>query len=338
MTSTPTGQAPDPAMTLRARCADDLIAAAPLVLGFQPADSVVMLTSDGARPFHGRTNLPDRADPPETATAVAEQLVGAALRNGVRSLALLFYSDDERVVRPVWRAVRRAAHRAGLRVVEAVRVERRHYYPLLGDRRLRETAVAYDVAAHPFAAQGVLRGIVVEKDRAALVASVAPDPAAQRQVQDSLDAHQLTGLAPPRTGADRRRWGEWLQRIVRQHVRSGTRLTDEEVARAAWAIQDPRVRDAAWALIERQDAQRHQELWQDVTRRTPDAFAPAPAALLGWAAWQAGNGALAWIAVDRCHEVAPGYSMAAILARCLEEAVPPDTFDADFAWDEGLPA
>ena len=70
----------------------------------------------------------------------------------------------------------------------------------------------------------------------------------------------------------------------------------------------------------------------------PTRWPRRPAALLGWAAWQAGHGALAWIAVDRCREVAPGYGMAAILAGCLEEAVPPDTVECDFEWDEGLPA
>ena len=70
----------------------------------------------------------------------------------------------------------------------------------------------------------------------------------------------------------------------------------------------------------------------------PDALAPAPAALLGWAAWQAGHGAMAWIAIDRCREIDPGYGMASILASCLEQAVPPDSVEGDFAWDEGLPA
>ena len=65
---------------------------------------------------------------------------------------------------------------------------------------------------------------------------------------------------------------------------------------------------------------------------------PPPAALLGWSAWQAGHGALAWIAIDRCRAVDPGYGMATILAGCLDQAVPPDSVECDFEWDEGLPA
>lgn len=325
-------------MTLRARCAEDLIAAAPLVLGFRPADSVVMLTSDGHRPFHARADLPGRSEPTAAAAGVADQLLGSARRNGVRSLALVFFSDDEPAVRRVWSLVRRRSEQQGLRVVEAMRADGRRYYPLLGDRRLREIGVAYDVEAHPFAAEAVLHGIVVEKDREAVVANVAPDPVARGGVEAAIARCALVEEGPPLTGADRRRWGEWLQRVVRRHVADGSTATDDEVARIAWVAQDLRVRDAAWALIARPDADRHRLFWLDVVRRVPDALVPAPAALLGWAAWQAGHGALAWIAVDRCREVAPGYGLAAILARCLEDAVPPDTVGCAFSWDEGLPA
>jgi hypothetical protein len=338
MTLMPTGPVPDPSMTLRARCTEDLIAAAPLVLGFQPTDSVVMLTSDGDRPFHARIDLPSRSEPAAAGGDVADMLLGSARRNGVQSLALVFFSDDERAVRRVWRALRRGSERARLRVVEAVRADGRRYYPLLGDQRAREIGIAYDVASHPFAAHAVLHGIVVEKDRAALVASVAPDRGAQRLVEAVIDRIGLVATAPPSTGSERRRWGEWLQRVVERHVGRGTLATDEEVARVGWVAQDLRVRDAAWALIRRSDAERHQEFWRDVARRMPDPLAAAPAALLGWAAWQAGHGALAWIAVDRCCEVAPDYGMAAILGRCLEQAIAPDSVDCPFDWDEGLPA
>lgn len=325
-------------MTLHVRCTEDLIAAAPLVLGFQPADSVVMLTAEGDHVFHARTSLPTRADPAAAAADVAAMLLGPAHRNGVRRLVFLFFSDDERVVRRVWAALRRGCERSRLRIVDAVRVDDRRYYPLIGDKGLREVGIGYDVAGHPFAAQAVLQGIVVEKDRAAVVASVAPDPGAQAAVGEALVRRGLAEAGPPRTGADRRSWGEWLQRIVGTHTAHETTATDDELARMGWCMQDVRVRDAAWALIRRAEAERHQRFWADVVRRMPAAFVPAPAALLGWAAWQAGHGALAWIAIDRCRAVDPAYGMATILAGCLDQAVPPDSLECDFAWDEGLPA
>lgn len=325
-------------MTLHVRCTEDLIAAAPLVLGFQPADSVVMLTAEGDHVFHARTSLPTRADPAAAATDVAVKLLAPAVRNGIRRVVFLFFSADERVVRRVWAALRRGCERSRLRIVDAVRVDDRRYYPLIGDKLLREVGIDYDVAAHPFAAQAVLQGIVVEKDREAVVASVAPDRGAQESVEAALAHRGLTSVAPPRTGADRRTWGEWLQRIVGRHTARETFATDDELARTGWCLQDVRVRDAAWALIRRPDAERHQVFWADAVRRMPEPLVPPPAALLGWAAWQAGHGALAWSAIDRCRAVDPDYGMATILAGCLDQAVPPDAVACDFAWDLGLPA
>lgn len=329
MTSTP--------LSFRAHSIEDMIAATPIVLRYHPHDDVVMLTAAGDHPFHGRAALPSRSDPvPEW--QVAEHLLGPARRNGIRAVVFLFFSDDERTVRRVWRALRSGCDRAGMIVVEAVRVGGDRYHPLRADRRSRDDGVHYDVSSHPFVAQAVLHGIVVEKDRDALAATTAPDPAACAETQRAIVRERLGDTVPPRSGAERRRWGDWLQRLVLEHVRAGTTATSPEVARVGWAIQDVRVRDAAWALIRRPEAQGHQAFWLDVVRRTPDRFRAAPAALLGWAAWQSGHGALAWIAVDRCQEVDPDYSMAALLARLLEEAVPPDAVDERFAWDEGLPA
>lgn len=342
MTSTPT--APDPApdpdqpLTFRVRCVDDLIALAPIVVGFHPADDVVMMASDGERPFHARVDLPPAGVSREDVALLADLLLAPVGRHGIRGLAFVFFSDDDRAVRRVWSALRRRAERAGIHVQDAVRVDGARYYPLLGDARRRETGVAYDVSTHPFFAHAVLHGLVVEKDRASLAAGVRPDPGHQADVARALAAAGLTDLDPPRTGVDRRRWGDWLRGLVLRHVGARSRPTADEVARIAWAVQDLRVRDAAWGLIERAGARAHQEFWLDVARRVPEPMTAAPVALLGWAAWRAGNGALAWIAVDRCREVAPGYGMATILAGMLEQAVAPDTLDDALAWDEGLPA
>lgn len=325
-------------MTLRVHCTEDLLAAAPVVLGFRPVDSVVMLIADGDHVFHARTDLPSRADPYDAALGVAASLLGPATRNGARSVVFLFFSDDEVVVRRVWSALRRGCERARLRVVEAVRADGRRYYPLRGDRQLRELGVAYDLGAHPFLASAVMHGIVIEDDRESLAAGVTPDPAAQQAVGAAFDRAGLDAAPPPATGSERRHWGEWLRQVVEGHVATATTATDEEVARIGWAAQDLRVRDAAWALLRRADAREHAEFWRDVTRRTPDHLAAAPAALLGWAAWRAGHGALAWIAIDRCRTVAPGYALAGILAGLLDRAVPPDSLDPAIAWDEGLPA
>ena len=78
--------------------------------------------------------------------------------------------------------------------------------------------------------------------------------------------------------------------------------------------------------MSRDDAARHLRLWTDAVQRAPDDLVAAPAALLGLAAWLAGNGALAWCAVDRCQTVDPGNTLAELVADMLTHAVPPSTW------------
>src|SRR5437764_85511 len=71
----------------------------------------------------------------------------------------------------------------------------------------------------------------------------------------------------------------------------------------------------------------HVDLWRDVVRRArPDLAAPA-AALLGFTAWRAGDGTLAWFAVQRALSEDPEYSLAHLMAEALLRALPPSALD-----------
>ena len=69
--------------------------------------------------------------------------------------------------------------------------------------------------------------------------------------------------------------------------------------------------------------------WSDVVRRGPTPLLAAPAALLAFAAWQAGHGALAWCALDRCGEADARYPLAELVTHALERAVPPDVWEEE---------
>ena len=78
-------------------------------------------------------------------------------------------------------------------------------------------------------------------------------------------------------------------------------------------------RDVAWAEITRANSAGHVDLWRELVRRSPRDLLPGPASLLAFAAWQHGDGALAWCAIDRCLEVDPDYSMAHYVAEVLNQ-------------------
>ena len=69
--------------------------------------------------------------------------------------------------------------------------------------------------------------------------------------------------------------------------------------------------------------QAHLSLWADIVRRTDGPWLPAPASLLAFTAWQAGDGTLANIALDRALGADPEYSMALLLRDILTAGVPP---------------
>jgi len=92
------------------------------------------------------------------------------------------------------------------------------------------------------------------------------------------------------------------------------------------AIRAPAVRDGAWTPVHRAVARDHVRLWTDAVRRAPARVRGSAAAVLAFAAWTAGDGALAWCAVDRCVEVDPTNSLAELVGDLLQGAVPPDAF------------
>jgi hypothetical protein len=83
------------------------------------------------------------------------------------------------------------------------------------------------------------------------------------------------------------------------------------------------VRDDAWARMLPEYNAAHTRLWADLTRLAPPGYVAAPASLLAFVAWQAGDGALANVALDRALADNRRYSMARLLRRALDSGAPP---------------
>jgi hypothetical protein len=293
--------------TLTARTPEDVLAAVPVVLGFEPRDSVVMLTFGGVETFHARVDLP----PPRDADEAVALLLDPAVRHRVSRVVLVVYGDDGPAATTVVRRLRRAFAGAGIDVVEVLRAHGGRWFAP-GRPDAPPGGVPYDVGGHRFRAQAVVEGIVVHGSRAALEAVLRPRPDA---VADVARALRRAAPSPPDEIAD----------LVDTRLDAG-RFTDAELSRVLLGLHEPTGRDAAWAAMSRDGAARHVRLWTDAVQRAPDELVAGPAAVLGLAAWLAGHGALAWCAVDRCRAVDPDNSLARLVAEVLTHAVPPSAW------------
>jgi hypothetical protein len=321
-----TPAAPDPS-TFVARTPTDLIAVVPAVLGFHPQDSVVLLTfgpPGGA--FHARVDLPVAAAEQE---AVAEVLLDAVVSNGVRRAAVLLYTDDVE-----------AAHQQGMLlmerllvqdvdVIEVLRVDDGHWHPVPEDGSL---GTAYELETHPFTAQRVYEGHVVRRDREELADSLVGTDH-DDAVEVALAATRFADLvaASPKVGGTvhelLREEGRWLRRRLRARPDDRSRLDPRDAGRVLVLASLTPTRDVALAAVNRQNSEPHVDFWLEMVRRSPRELLPGPASLLAFAAWQHGDGALAWCAIDRCLEVDPDDALAHSVAEMLTRAVPPTVWE-----------
>ena len=187
--------------TLTARGPEDLLAAVPVVLGFRPHDSLVMLTFDAARTFHARVDLPPPAEAEAALPELVDALVSPCLTHRVGRVAFVSYSDDAGLSARVATALRAAFGRAGIGVIDVLRAHAGAWrrVPVRPGGRESE-AVPYDEAAHPFAAQAVFEGRVTLASREDLRDTLAPDPEAVARVTKLQAGVADSGLGRRRLG------------------------------------------------------------------------------------------------------------------------------------------
>lgn len=327
----------DPTTTRRISSPVDLLALVPCVLGFHPEDSLVLvvLAGEGTN-LHARVDLPTTD---EEADAVAASLLNAAWRVGGRQVALIAYSAHAEEAAEATRGLAAALACHDLDVVCTIRADGQRWYSLDCDEDCCPAqGWPYDLTTHAFTAQSVLDGQVTYTDRQALADSlVGTDPdrlevvasAADDALRRLEDAAVRGGGAQPDAEAARRHLvseGAWVCDRLRRRLETGEPLDGPETGRLVVALIDIDVRDVAWASMSRDNAEAHVELWREVVRHAPEELSAAPAALLGFAAWLAGDGALAWCAVDRCRRADPDYRLAELVADALTLAVPPSSW------------
>lgn len=304
--------------TLSARGPEDLLAAVPGVLGFRPERSLVMLTFEAGRSFHARVDLPPAAEVSTAVPELAEALLEPCHTHAVGRVALVVYCDDPAVAAALAQGLTPAFEAGGVGVLTVLRAHRGRWWwvpprPGAGE----EGPWPYDDEAHPFTAQAVFEGRVTHPSREALRATVAPDAVAVQTVAG------LVRHLPPPGPAEARRVVDEVARWVADSVEPDAAAA----ARVLAAVTRADVRDAMLYAVTRATSADHLRVWTSLLRRAPDPQVPDTAAVTAFCAWQTGDGALAWCALDRCFAVEPGHRLGTCLAECLTRAVPPSSWE-----------
>ncbi len=317
----------------------DLLATALANLGFQPQDSLVLLTFRRDIPsFYARVDLPKAEDGWDQ---VSRTLCAAARRNGVDVGAVLVYSSNHEVAACQAQSLVEALHRIGVRIIEALRAEEGRYWPLVDQAGHvlmgQGEGVAFDVSAHPLIVDRIVSGEVLLGSREELAALLAEDQQASAEVAVAIDGvRAISPHCAPREMA-------WVHKTVCRYLRTRALLSAADTARMLVAISLPSIRDAAWVWLSRSQAGTSRELWSDIVRRAPQEWRDSAAAILAFSAWLEGNGALAWCAVDLCRSTSPSHSMADLVADLMLGAVSPNAWmpmdlETFPTWTEGISA
>jgi hypothetical protein len=320
---------------LRAATPDAVLAVVPHMLGFYPSQSLVVL---GLGEQH-RVIVTFRYDLPEPydhllTTDIAQHAEYVLSRERIRSALVVGYGSEELVL-PALAQMAAKLGNHGIHLEEALRAEGGRYWSLLCDDPscCPPEGRAYDPGSHPAAEAMTRAGLAAHPDREALARTIqrpggTSDTISRATQQARLRltrivlAGEAAGERDPNLRATRIGRKE-VQRAIRLYRSGGSIRSIGQLAWLAVLLGDIRVRDDAWARMDPLHRDDHCRLWTDILRSAATDCAPAPASLLAFTAWQAGNGALAAVAVDRALAADPGYSMAHLLGSAIQAALPP---------------
>ena len=323
---------------LRVRTPAELIAAVPYMIGFHPADSLVVAAiKDRHLAFAARIDLPEPGDPGagapvlHLATIVADQQPDA--------IAIIGYGDSGRVT-PSLRDLSDALTRAGVPIIDELRVADGRFWSYLCAKPscCPREGKPCDPPDSVLAVEATFAGAVALASRSVLEDRLAAATGSERKAMDEADARAQSRLREmtAKIATDRAdlavrldramvRAGRAAIRQAERAARAGKRLTDDEVAWLGYLMTSVQVRDYAWVRT----AAEHWDisLWTDVVRRINPERVPAPASLLAFIAWQAGLGPLASIAVERALDADDTYGMAETMLTTLYAALPPSAVE-----------
>ena len=341
----------DAQVRVKLRSPADIVDAVPYLVGFEPHESLVVLSLRGPR---SRLGLTARIDLPgaKSATACARNFVGYLKRDGAARAIIVLYPPSDGIlypsVKPLAAALTKHLTRARIEVSELLCVcDGRWWSMQCADVECcppSGTLIARDTTSELAAAMTV-EGHVVLGSREELAAMLDPVGGvaaaamayAMTRVHDEVAARVFAGHKSDVVTESLALFGAAVDRGLLDAaglVGSTSELGVDEAARLIVSLELWGVRDEVmtWFDGDRGDATR--SLLLELVRRSVLPGDASALTVLGWVCYLRGEGALAGIAVDRARTADPEYSLAELLDQVLSGAVNPSIFHDTIASPE----
>lgn len=297
----------------------ELAAALPLLCGFAPSESLVLVALEPGSSRVGltlRLDLPCPADAEQVARELAERVRRAGAGRVFAFVVTEQPGHEDRIL------VEALLDQPGLDLLDVVEVRTGRWRSLLcTDRACCPEPGRPVPATSPsltlVRAEAALTGRDVLPSRAALVAALAA-PATTDELLTRFQAKaRRLEVEVQRTSRSRRR-----RRLVRSFRRALVDLTGVDGDELALGLSDVLVRDEVltWSAA---DGERLLAVLLHLARCTPSPFDAGVCATLAWVAYTRGDGATASIALERSLTTAPDHGLARLLQGALDQQVAP---------------
>jgi len=295
----------EPQARLAVRCVEDLVGLVPYLIGFHPTESLVaMVIEDSQVVVTARVDLVA-----VTERGVLGDLVTRLFDRFPRAEGWFFAFTDEHDL--AWSTLGECAALVGVtrlgRVLQVGRESWRADHP-------DGATGSLDRATSAVAAQAAVLGMPARASRQALAESITGPP--DTEIDELVrvfdeEAAALAGLTPG--GRGRR-----LRRLLR-----GRQPDLRDQAQLALLVAEGDGMLTVLRELSRETADDQLALFTGVVRHSLLSHQAMPLGLLGMAAWQAGDGALQMVCLERLDLLDPELPLAGILEWLNHEVLPP---------------
>ncbi|WP_084546425.1 DUF4192 domain-containing protein [Glycomyces arizonensis] len=294
----------------------DLITTVPLLLGFHPEHSLVVV---GLAKLEFqctfRVDLPGSADHIEHLRDLTAQLC----RNDCDGCILIVYGEREVAEAALARTAQRL-DAAGIKPIDRIRITEGRWFSLDCARDCCPAEGKPVPQTSPASCEVAVAGAHALPDREAVAAQLDPaEPGRRAAVATAVDAALLAEIEldwAEQRGRDLKALDQWM---------SSPELPDVEgIATLGLALGDLDIRDYA---IDRINSGRFEgnrtDLWIWLARHLDDELVAPAATVAGFAAYRFGNGVLALEALELALRARPTYRLARLLLNALQAGIPP---------------